>query len=569
LKITAEKDQQSQYIVRIEIDPAELDEAKGKAAKRLSNKVPIKGFRPGKAPRALVERFIGQEALVEEATRDLMPKAYKEVLSQENIKPIADPEFKIDSIDPFVIIATIPVEPTVTLGNYRELKFDMPVVEENEEEIEKTIQQLRDQNSTWEEPEEERPAQDGDQVELEMQTLREGELVGEVVPRSGILGKGELLEQMDEQVVGMAVGEEKVIEIVRRKPQTEVAAAPEENSEVATEDASAEGETAAIAAAKANTETETEAETTTESRPALELPEVETLPLDPEEEEAQSDKPLVFKVKLNSIKVKHEPELDDDFATSVSDLTSFEELRERIRRNIKAQAEANAKRELVDKIVKEAVALSEVVMPPVMLNAEIHAMEESMDQRLKQQKLSLDQYLKLTGKDHEAFHEELRPDAENRIRTALVLRDIAQQEGITVDQGDLDREVEKMVDEYTLAAPEETREEQAVRLRQLFSRKETVDQMSNDIFSRKLGDRLIELATGVKPTAEDDASLDLELKADPNAATEASTAKLERTQGEIQTEAEPEPQAETEPEVTTVANPETSSVTEDAEETKK
>ncbi len=164
MKITAEKDQQSQYIVRMEFEPAELEDAKGKAAKRLSSRLRIPGFRPGKAPRGLVERFVGQEALIEEATRDLMPKGYKEALARENIKPIADPEIKIDSLNPLTIIATIPVEPTVNLGSYQEIKMEMPTIVLDEEEVEKAVQQLVDQNSTWEEPEEDRAARDRDQI---------------------------------------------------------------------------------------------------------------------------------------------------------------------------------------------------------------------------------------------------------------------------------------------------------------------------------------------------------------------------------------------------------------------
>jgi trigger factor len=531
LKITTERDEQSQVIVRIEVESAELEAAKGKAAKRLANRVAIRGFRPGKAPRALVERYVGQEVMLQEATRDLMPKALEETLTKENIKPIAEPDVKIESQEPLTIIATIPVEPTVTLGDYKEIKFDAPQVDVTEEEVQKTIQQLVDQNSTWEEPEEARPVQEGDQVEIEMQTVRDGEVTGEPFNRTGVVGKGELLEQIEQQVVGMAVGEEKTIEIQRNQPKpAEETPATETEGEA---DA-AEGEAAAVAAAQANTEANAEVEGQEETTP--DLPEVETIPLSEEEQEQQNAKPMVYKVKLNSIKVKHEPELNDDFAASVSDLTSMDELTERIRTNLKAQAEANAKRELVDKIVKEAVDRSQVQMPPIMVDAEIHALENSMAERLKQQKLSLDQYLMFTGKDHEAFHEELRPQAENRIKTALVLREIAQAEGITVDQGDLDREVEKMVDEYTLNTPEDARADQVARLRQLFNSKESRDRLSDDIFSRKLGDRLIELATGVK-LADPDEGPDLELKSDPNAATEASDEKLDLTQGEVELEA--------------------------------
>jgi len=504
LKITAEKDQQSQYVVRIEIDAAEFDEAKGKAAKRLSNKVRIPGFRPGKAPRALVERFIGQEALVEETTRDLMPKAYKEALSQKNIKPIGEPNITVDSYDPFTIVATIPVEPTVTLGNYREVKFEMPVIEDNEEEVEKTIQQLRDQSSIWEEPEEPRPAQENDQVELELQTIREGEPTGEPFPRTGILGKGELLEQMDEQIIGMIVGEGRIIEVARSKPQAIEAVTDTPEEETSDEDDLIYKEIYQSQPAKETPEATTEANTAEEAPTETpELPEVETIPLSPEKEANQDNKPLVFQVTLNSIKVKHEPELNDEFAASVSDLATIEELRERIRANLKAQAESQAKSELLEKIVKEIVDLSHVDVPPIMVHSQIHALEENVSQRLKQQKLSLEQYLQVTGKSHEIFHEELRPQAENQVRTSLILQELAQQEGLTVDQRDVEQEVERLVIEYSINAPEEARAEQVKRLREVFRRKETLDQITNDVFSRKLSEHLIELATGIKPVLKE------------------------------------------------------------------
>ncbi|HEX2914605.1 MAG TPA: trigger factor [Chloroflexia bacterium] len=493
MKITAEKDQQSQYIVRIEIEPAELEEAKGRAAKKLSNQLRIPGFRPGKAPRALVERFVGEEGLVEQATRELLPKAYENALKQEDIKPIADPQIDIESTQPLTIVATIPVEPTVELGKYEDIRFELPPVNVTDEDVDKVIEQLVDQQSTWEEPEEARAAQDGDQVELEVQTLRDGEPVGEATPRTGVLGKGELLSQMDEQVQGMNVGEEKVIEIKRQTP-----AKP---AETTSEETAAEGAEA--------TETETP-----------ELPEVETIPLD-EEEEA----PMTFRVKLNSVKVKHEPELNDEFAQSVSDVQTVDELKDRVRKNLVEQRETNNKRELTEKIVKEAVGVSTVVMPPVMVDAEIHAMEDNMANRLKQQKLTLDQYLQFMGKDHEAFHEELRPQAEERIKTALVLREIARKENITVEQGDLDREVEKMVDQFLSNTPEDEREERANSMRGFMQSEEMLNQLRDDLFSRKLSDRLLEMATGVSqtPAAED---LDLKVEAElPGSSTETPYAE--------------------------------------------
>jgi trigger factor len=519
LKITSEKDQQSQYIVRIEIDPAELEEAKGRAAKKLANQVRIPGFRPGKAPRALVERFVGQEALIEQATRDLIPKAYSNALKQEDIKPIADPEFNVESADPLTIVATIPVEPTVELGDYKDIKFDLEQPEITAEEEEKVLQQLVDQQSTWEEPDTERPAQEGDQVELELQTVRDGEVVGESFQRTGILGKGELLGQIDDQVQGLSIGEEKTIE-VNRKPAaaeetpSEAETAPEQNAEIADADDAAATETP-------------------------ELPEVETLPLDEPEDEA----PMTFKVKLNSIKVKHQPELNDEFAQSVTDVKTLAELHERIRENLKNQKLANSKRELTEKIVKEAVSRSTVSVPPVLINAEIHSLEENMANRLKQQKLSLDQYLQFSGKDHEAFHEELRPQAEDRIKTVLVLREIATQEGITVDEAEFSQEIEKMVTEFTKDASDEEREERGKAMRNYLSNEQMQSQLRDEIFSRKLTDRLIELATGVKATETGESAEFADVPENSARETEAQAVLAEATAEETPAELAEAPEA--------------------------
>lgn len=487
MKITSEKDQQSQYIVRIEIDPAELEEAKGKAARKLASQVRIPGFRPGKAPRQLVERFVGQEALIEQATRDLIPKAYSNALKQEDIKPIADPEFNVESADPLTIVATIPVEPTVELGDYQGIKFDMEEPEVTAEEEEKVLQNLVDQQSTWEEPETERPAQEGDQVEIDLQTVRDGEPVGEPTQRTGVLGKGELLNQIDEQLYGWNIGDENVIEIKRDKP----APAAEAEAEAA-DGETAEGE---------ETTPEQSAETD-EAAETPELPEVETLPLDEPEEDTT---PMTFKVKLNSIKVKHEPEINDDFASTVlPGVKTVDELHEKIRENLRSQKLSRIKSDLTEKIVKQAVEQATVAIPPVLINAEIHALEENMANRLKQQKLTLDQYLQYTGKDHEAFHEELRPQATDRIKTVLVLREIAAKEGVTVEQDEFNKEIEKMVAEFTRDVPEEDRDERGKAMRDYLTAEQTQQQLRDEIFSKKLTDRLLELATGVKQTDDEE-----------------------------------------------------------------
>jgi FKBP-type peptidyl-prolyl cis-trans isomerase (trigger factor) len=355
--------------------------------------------------------------------------------------------------------------------------------------------------------------------------------VGEPFQRTGVLGKGELLGQIDDQVQGLSLGEEKTIEVNRKPAEPEPAPEAAEAPEAGEKGETAPEQKAETTEADETAEAETEAETP-------ELPEVETLPLD----EAEEEGPMTFKVKLNSIKVKHEPELNDEFAQSVTDVKTLDELYERIRENLKSQKLSKSKGELTEKIVKEAVSRSTVSMPPVMINAEIHSLEENMANRLKQQKLTLDQYLQFSGKDHEAFHEELRPQAEDRIKTVLVLREIAEKEGIKVDQAEFEQEIEKMVGEFTKDATEEEKESRGKVMRDYLGNEQMQGQLRDEIFSRKLTDRLIELATGVKQTEEAPVEF-ADVPENSARVTEAEAVLAEAVEAEAPTEAVEEPAA--------------------------
>jgi trigger factor len=184
---------------------------------------------------------------------------------------------------------------------------------------------------------------------------------------------------------------------------------------------------------------------------------------------------------------------------------TVDELHEKIRENLRTQQLSRIKSELTEKIVKQVVEISNVSIPPVLINAEIHALEENMANRLKQQKLSLDQYLQYTGKDHEAFHEELRPQATDRIKTVLVLRELATKEGVTVEQDEFNKEIEKMVAEFTKDVPEEDRDERGKAMRDYLTAEQTQSQLRDEIFSKKLTNRLLELATGVKQDDDEEA----------------------------------------------------------------
>jgi trigger factor len=529
LKITAEKNQESQYVVTIEIDPAELDQAKNRAVKRLANAVRVPGFRPGKAPRYIIERMVGQEALIEEATKDLLPKAYQSALDEnKDIKPIADPEVNIEKLDPLTIVAKIPVEPTVTLGDYRSLRHELIVDEVTDEDVQKQIERLLDSKTTWDDLTEERPTQNGDKIEISMQTLRDGETVGEPFKRTGELGKGEILEQLDEQLVGMAVSEERTVEIKRDQPAKKAEDKDTEETETQAPESKAESDS---------------------DTPADETPEVETIPLTGEEEEQQGLRPLTFKVKLESVKTKNAPELNDDFAASVSPYNTVEELKVNILKDLKKKAENDAKREVTDQLVKQIVEQASFEMPHVMVHSEAEAMEKNFEDSLKQQKLNMKLYLQYTGKTREEFHEEMHVQAEERLRTALALREVAVREGVSVAGEELDRAVERTVERYTSTLPEETRNDTMTQLMQIFGSEENRRQLTDEIFSRKLAQRLLEIAVGNAPEPGTPVELEDE-EEDEDIVPSNDIVEMEREEAEIEASAPP---AESTSEVTASA----------------
>jgi trigger factor len=533
LKITAEKNQESQYVVRIEIDPTELDQAKSRAVKRLANSVRIPGFRPGKAPRYIIERVVGQEALIEEATKDLLPKAYQSALDEnKEIKPIADPEVNIESLDPLTIVAKIPVEPTVVLGDYRSLRQELVVAEVSDEDVEKQIQRLLESKTSWEDLTEERPSQIGDKIEVSMQTIRDGEAVGEPFKRAGELGKGQILEKLEEQLAGMLVGEERTVEI-ERTPKKEVADGDDSENTKAEE---------------ASTAPEQKAD----SEEDITVPEVETIPLSAEEEEQQGLRPLTFSVKLESIKTKNAPVVDDAFAESVSQFKTLDDLKANILKDLKRNAENTAKRDVTDQIVKQIVEQSTFEIPHVLVHSEAEALEKNFEENLKQQKLNMKLYLQYTGKDHEEFHQEMHVQAEQRLRTALALREVAVREGVSVAGEELDRAVERTVEKYTSSLPEETREDTVTQLLQIFGSEENRRQITDDIFSRKLAQRLLEIAQGNAPEPGTPVVLEEIEDEDEDFATSNDIAEMEAEEAEIESTS---PTAETETEVIASAKP--------------
>ena len=383
MKVTREKTENSQAFLRIEMEPAEVEEAMEQSYQRLAKKANIPGFRKGKAPRAVLERYIGKDSLLEDALSNLLPQAYEKALKEQEIEAIANPSIEIAQTDPMVFKATVPLKPTIELGDYQQIRLTPEPVELTEDEVSTMIEQLRRQHATWEPVE--RPADFDDLVALDIEShIEEKPFINQQGVQYQIRHDQSLpVPGFAEQLSGMKGGEEKEFK--------------------------------------------------------LQLPE------DYSRAEL-AGKEAWFKVKVSEIKQQRLPELDDEFASLVNpDLKTLDSLRERISDNLRLMAEEEAKRKFEERVVEAAVESSQVEFPPVLMEMEIARLLDQQARQLQTSNMGLEEYLKRVGKTEEDLREELRPLATKRVTGSLVLGRIAEEEKIEVSDVEINAEMGNMV----------------------------------------------------------------------------------------------------------------------------
>jgi trigger factor len=383
VKVTRDKTENSQAFLRIEMEPAEVEEAMEQSYQRLAKKANIPGFRKGKAPRAVLERYIGKDSLLEDALSNLLPQAYEKALKEQEIEAIANPSIEIAQTDPMVFKATVPLKPTIELGDYQQIRLTPEPVELTEDEVSTMIEQLRRQHATWEPVE--RPADFDDLVALDIEShIEEKPFINQQGVQYQIRHDQSLpVPGFAEQLSGMESGEEKEFK--------------------------------------------------------LQLPE------DYSRAEL-AGKEAWFKVKVSEIKQQRLPELDDEFASLVNpDLKTLDSLRERISDNLRLMAEEEAKRKFEERVVEAAVESSQVEFPPVLMEMEIARLLDQQARQLQTSNMGLEEYLKRVGKTEEDLREELRPLATKRVTGSLVLGRIAEEEKIEVSDAEINAEMGNMV----------------------------------------------------------------------------------------------------------------------------
>ncbi|MBP2070645.1 trigger factor [Thermoanaerobacterium butyriciformans] len=377
--------------IELNIPKEKFEEGLNFSYKKNVGRFNIPGFRRGKAPRIIVEKYYGEGVLYEDAIEHVFPDAYQEAIDSFKLEPIDNPTIDILQIgkgQDLIIEAVVPVLPDVELGQYKGIEVKKVEYNVKDEDINNRLEQMRQRNARVV-PVEDRAAQMGDIVDISFEGFLDG------VPFEGgksdnyslELGSKTFIPGFEEQIVGHNINDEFDVNV--------------------------------------------------------------KFPEDYRVEELKG-KDAVFKVKLLSIKYKELPELNDDFAKDVSEFDTLDELKEDIKRELKEQYDRSAEEEMKENAVKAVVANSKVEIPEVLIDRQIDISLRDLDYNLRYQGLDLDKYLEITGKTKEDLRKEMHDDAALRVKTQLVVDKIGKVENITATDEEVENRLNEMARNYNI-----------------------------------------------------------------------------------------------------------------------
>jgi trigger factor len=375
--------------LRVEVPAAKLDAAISESVRHLSQRTKIPGFRPGKAPRGVLEAVLGKDAVLEDALDHAVQRAYRDAIVEQDILPLTNAEVDVEQGvegKPLIFTATIQVRPEVKLGDYRSFNFKPEIEQIGEAEVDRVVEELRDQNATLIAATG-RGAKAGDYAVIGYTGTRDG------VPFEGgsatrmplILGEERLIPGFEDHAVGLRPGETTGFDITF----------PDDYAE------------ASLAGQVAH-----------------------------------------FEVELKELREKVLPDADDDFARSMGRFADLADLRRDVKVRLERNALDRARHEFADKIIEYATANATLELPDVLVEQEVEVMHDEFRGSLARQGITEEAYLKVVEKTDADLHAEFRPNAEKRVRVLLVLSKVAETEGITISDADVETEVAKARERY-------------------------------------------------------------------------------------------------------------------------
>jgi len=387
VKVTNEKTENCQAFLTVEMEPDEVEESLERSYHRLVSKTAVPGFRKGKAPRDVLERYIGKERLLEDTLDSLLPEAYEKAIKEQKIEAFAQPHIEIAQTDPVIFKMAVPLTPTIKLGDYHHIQVAPESVELTEDDVSAAIEQLRHQHATWEPAE--RPVDFNDLVVLDIESNIEDE---PFINQKG--AQYQVIRELPfpapgfaEQLVGMRRDEEKEFKL--------------------------------------------------------------QFPSDYSRKELAEKEPS-FKVRVTEIKQERLPELNDEFAKEISpDFNSLDLLREKVSTNLRFRAEEKARIDFEERVIEAVADTTKLEFPPILVEMETDQLINQQLRRWQMGGKGLEEYLSSINKTEEELRQELNPLATKRVNQSLTLGRIAEEEKFEVSDSEINAEIENMTKSAT------------------------------------------------------------------------------------------------------------------------
>ncbi len=423
MSVTVEKLEKSMAKLKIEVSAEQLEKAIQKAYDKNKNKIQIPGFRKGKAPRKMIEQMYGKGVFYEDAANELIEEEYPKAVEECGEEVVSSPKIDVEQLEAgkdFIFTAEVALKPPVKLGKYKGVEAEKMDLEVSDSDVDAEIDKQRNTNARTVEVTD-RAVKDGDIVTLDFEGFVDGVAFegGKGTDYPLTIGSGAFIPGFEEQLVGFEIGKEGDVNV--------------------------------------------------------------TFP-----EDYQADnlagKAATFKCTVKAIKAKELPELNDEFASDVSDFDTLAEYKEDVKKKLveRKTNEEKAKRE--DAVVKAVIEDSEMELPEAMVETQARQIVNDFAQRLQMQGMSMDQYLQYTGNTVDKMIEQVKPQAIERIQARLVLEEVAKAENITVSDEDFEEELKKMAEQYKMELD---------KLKELMSESEQKT-MRSDLAVQKAADFLVE-----------------------------------------------------------------------------
>jgi trigger factor len=466
MKVTTERLENCQVNVIVEMDAADIDKQLRQTARTISRSYNVPGYRRGKAPYHAVIRIFGKEAIQQQMLEDQGQDLYEQALEQVEFEPYEVGELQDVEWDPFRMTILLPIQPEVDLGDYRAVRVPYEPEPVSEEDVEKELENLQREQGQWVPVE--RPAAWKDEVVLDFEATVGDEQIMSQEGHEMVLEDGSTVPMpgFHEEIVGMAPGETKTF--------------------------------------------------------TLTVPEGDV-------EEDLTGQEATVQATLHTVREEDLAPLDDDFAQMVGDYDTLDDLRATIREGLEEGAEERAESEYLDKVLDAMLeSAAKLEYPPQAVDREIGLTMSQMERNLAAQGIQLNTFLNIVGKTPEAYREELRPAAEERLRKRLVLNEISQQEGLEADPEELEAQIERLVEMSGPSADE---------MREMLESPEARQSLADDLIIEQAQELVTQIAKGEAPPLEKE-----EAEEEAEAASGSEEAEEPDAETDLQEEAE-EPEA--------------------------